>query len=566
MLELFATDWRQIWSSSLDAGDIGVVYTKPAVVDLILDLVGYNPAESRLADRTILEPSCGDGAFLAGVVDRLVQSERAHMSRVRWENKALERAVVAVDLSEAAVLAARRIVVERLLAAGCPKPRARELSEAWATQGDFLLLDWTRRFDFVVGNPPYVRLEDLPKQVLAEYRRRFETLTDRADVYIAFFEQGLHLLTEGGTLAFICANRFAKNQYGAELRKLIATKFRVRHYINLEHTQPFLTDVSAYPAIVTIDRQLGARTLAGTLNDVEQKTLDNLRAQALGGARRGPLNTFTTWYRDGAPWSTTSAKEAATLSRLTQRFSLLEDSGRNTRIGIGVATGADGVFILKEKDPSIEADRLIPLAVPRDVSPFGIQWSGHFLVNPFGAANDGNLVDLKLYPGLAEHFERNRTALQSRHVAKSRPTSWFRTIDRIWPSLTGTPKLLLPDIQLGGNVGLDSGNYYPNHNLYFVTSESWDLQALQALVRSSQVLLQIRAFSVQMRGGSVRYQAQTLRRVRVPTFDSLPARLVDRLREVATSTDQKAIDDAASEAYGELKSGRIKRPALSAAG
>lgn len=566
MLELFATDWREVWASDLDGGDFGVIYTKPAIVELILDLVGYDPRSSRLADRSLLEPSCGDGAFLAAVVDRLVQSERAHRSRVRWESKAFETAIFAVDLSLEAVAAARRVVVERLTVAGCPKSRAHALAAKWAVQGDFLLTDWSRRFDFVVGNPPYVRLEELPKRVLGEYRRRFQALTDRADVYVAFFEQGLRLLTERGALAFICANRFAKNQYGAELRKLIASRFRVRHYVNLEHTQPFLTDVSAYPAIVTIDRQLGERTLAGTLQDVDAKTIESVRDQALRGARRGPLSIFSSWYADGTPWSTTSAKEAATLSRLTQRFALLEESARNTRVGIGVATGADGVFILTQVDPNIEPDRQIPLVVPRDISPSGIQWSGHYLLNPFAAADDGGLVELKEYPGLAAHLERNSSRLLKRHVAKARPASWFRTIDRVWPTLTATPKLLLPDIQLGGNVGIDLGKFYPSHNLYFVTSDEWDLSALQALLRSSHVLLQVRAFSVQMRGGSVRYQAQTLRRVRIPTFTSLLPRLVDQLRMVAGCDDQAAIDAAASEAFGEPMHSLGRRSALPAAG
>ena len=94
------------------------------------------------------------------------------------------------------------------------------------------------------------------------------------------------------------------------------------------------------------------------------------------------------------------------------------------------------------------------------------------------------------------------------------------------------------------------GRFYPHHNLYWVTSDSWDLRALQALLRSSQVLMQIRAFSVQMRGGSVRYQAQTLRRVRIPLLATLSAAVVDRLSAVATSAVQGEIDEAATEAFG----------------
>lgn len=128
--------------------------------------------------------------------------------------------------------------------------------------------------------------------------------------------------------------------------------------------------------------------------------------------------------------------------------------------------------------------------------------------------------------------------------------NWFRTIDRIWPGLASTDKLVIPDIQRGGVIGLDEGHYYPHHNLYWVTSDAWDLRALQALLRSTQVLVQVRAFSVQMRGGSIRYQAQTLRRVRIPAVGSLSDAVVERLRAAAMSAAQGEIDDAAAEAYG----------------
>ncbi len=56
------------------------------------------------------------------------------------------------------------------------------------------------RFDFVVGNPPYVRQELIPAPLLAEYRRRYQTMYDRADLYIPFIERSLSLLAEDGAL------------------------------------------------------------------------------------------------------------------------------------------------------------------------------------------------------------------------------------------------------------------------------------------------------------------------------------------------------------------------------
>jgi hypothetical protein len=109
---------------------------------------------------------------------------------------------------------------------------------------------------------------------------------------------------------------------------------------------------------------------------------------------------------------------------------------------------------------------------------------------------------------------------------------------------------VIPDIQRGGIVGVDEGQCYPHHNLYWVTTDAWELRALQAILRSSHVLMQVRAFSVQMRGGSIRYQAQTLRRVRVPQLADLTSSVVEQLCKAGASYDQNEVDEAASRAFG----------------
>jgi hypothetical protein len=216
-----------------------------------------------------------------------------------------------------------------------------------------------------------------------------------------------------------------------------------------------------------------------------------------------------------------------------------------------VATGADRIFILKAPDPAIEADRQIPLALSADLSNQAIQWSGHVLLNPFAASDDGTLVDLGTHPGMRMYLHTHRDRLMSRHVARGRPHQWYRTIDRIWPTLQRRPKLLIPDIQPAGSaiVAYDQGSFYPHHNLYWVTSETWNLPVLKALLRSSPVLDQVRAHSVQMRGGSVRWQAQTLRKLLIPPVESLSDRILSDLSEVADSKHQGEIDEAAFRAF-----------------
>jgi adenine-specific DNA-methyltransferase len=548
-MDLFTTTWRDYWQGVESAEPVGAIFTKPEIASLILDLAEYVPSR-RLLDARLLEPSCGDGAFLREIVQRLVASETASVGEIDWTDRRLDRAVRAADISESSVGAARDLASELLASAGCDSSRATEIASAWILHADFLLHDWSDAFDFVVGNPPYVRIEELPKRVLTRYRELYETTSDRADIYVAFIQRGLELLSPAGTLAYICANRFTKNKYGGALRRLIASKYRVRQFINLEHTQPFVSDVSAYPAIFVMDRQHGASTHAATLADIQPETLRTVRAEAVDD-RRTPaiLSHFARWYPRGEPWTATSSEEQTSLHLLTENLPALEDSAPGTKVGIGVATGADRCFVLQGKSEQIESSRQLPLIMSRDVANAGLSWSGRYLVNPFRDEDDGELVDLRVYPGLAEHLAQHASVLRGRHVGRTRPESWFRTIDRIWPKLRNVPKLLIPDIQVGCVIGEDEGAFYPHHNLYWITSTTWPLAALKTLLRSSSVTQQVRALSVQMRGGSLRYQAQTLRRLRLPSIYSLSDALLSRLASLATASNLEEIDQLGSEAF-----------------
>jgi hypothetical protein len=547
-MDLFSTTWRDYWGGAESAEPVGAIFTRIEVVRLILDLADYIPTR-RLRDFRLLEPSCGDGAFLREIVSRLALSEKTHGTRIDWHDKRFEDAIRAADINAASVEAARRITEGLLTLNGCDVVRAKQLASTWILHTDFLLHNWQSKYDFVVGNPPYVRIEDLPKSVLTRYRELYESTSDRADIYVAFIQRGLETLSPSGVLSYICANRFSKNKYGASLRRIIANNYRVRSFINLEHTQPFHSEVSAYPAILVVDRQLGEPTHAATLDDISPKTLETVHLEAT--RQKGAFTLvaqFPEWYPNGEPWTSTSVEEHAFLSRL-QDFPRLEESAADTKVGIGVATGADRVFVLTKTCDAVEASRLLPLILARDISNNSLSWSGHQLINPYRDEDDGQLVDLKEYPRLAAYLQTHLVSLRNRHVARSRPESWYRTIDRIWPRLLRTPKLLIPDIQVGCTIGYDEGAFYPHHNLYWVTSASWPLEALKALLRSNLVTQQVRAYSVQMRGGSVRYQAQTLRQIRIPRLSSLNDGLLLNLAENANSSDTELLDELAAEAF-----------------
>ena len=125
-----------------------------------------------------------------------------------------------------------------------------------------------------------------------------------------------------------------------------------------------------------------------------------------------------------------------------------------------------------------------------------------------------------------------RSTIKKRNCAKKNPKSWYRTIDRIYPALMHRPKLLIPDIKGDAHIVYEDGQLYPHHNLYFITSDDWNLKALQAVLQTGIARLFVSVYSIKMRGGYLRFQAQYLRRIRLPRWKNVPEEvkkaLIDR--------------------------------------
>jgi len=185
----------------------GVVYTRAWVVDLILDLVGYHPTLD-LAKTLAVEPAAGDGAFLVAIARRLVASCRIHGRSL----VDAERSLMGYELDEESAMSARKAVANALLAVAVDPAQAKDVARSWVRTGDYLLdAHQLPRADFVIGNPPYIRLEDIPSPVATAYRSAYRTMRGRADIYVAFYEAALRQLKPDGVCGLICADRWMLN-------------------------------------------------------------------------------------------------------------------------------------------------------------------------------------------------------------------------------------------------------------------------------------------------------------------------------------------------------------------
>lgn len=536
----------EVLASNNDIGTRGAIFTRIEVVNFILDLAGYVVTDPLHLRRT-LEPSFGNGAFLLPIIDRLLLSWRNYGGSPSAASTELGESLRGVELHRATFASTREAVINRLEQEGFLLPIALELVDRWLIQGDFLLEPLENCFDFVLGNPPYVRQELIPAPLLTEYRRRYQTMYDRADLYIPFIERSLALLGENGTLGFICADRWMKNRYGGPLRNYVDKGFHLKVYVDMMDTDAFHSEVSAYPAIIVINKSGTASTRIAYRPKIDKKELAEVATEInLDVLPQGSAVREIVGVTSGAePWLLESSDQMALIRKIESVYPLIEQVG--CKIGIGVATGADKAFIGNFEALDVEPGRKLPLVSTRDIQSGEVVWQGCGVINPF--SDEGSLVDLHDYPRLARYFEERKTVIANRHCAQKAPLNWYRTIDRIWPELTRKPKLLIPDIKGEAHVVFEQGKLYPHHNLYYVTSETWDIIALQAVLLSSVAKFFVSTYSTKMRGGYLRFQAQYLRRICIPYWTDVSPSLRQELIHAAIARDLNACNKAVFQLY-----------------
>jgi adenine-specific DNA-methyltransferase len=494
------------------------VYTQSWVAKLLLNSMGYVP-EADLTKGTLIEPCCGDGAFAVPIVQRLLASAKNH----GVPPERLQGNLVFVDVDPVAVEATASAVAAVLLAAGVAYETTSSLLSAWFRVGDFLIITSALPVArWVVGNPPYLRVEDVPAGLTRRYRTAWGTMRGRADIYVGFWEAGLALLEPGGRIGYICADRWMRNQYGERLRSLVTTKYCLELILDMHHVDAFQERVSAYPAMVVVSagEDCPARVIVGRLRgSFAAPNVDELEEGVRVG--RADHESFEVWPVDsqqfGAEgWTFRAPGSVDTPGGRGDLLQTLPETGVTVRGGL--ATGADDAFIITGSS-DVEPSLLRRIVGPSDIIDGALVWSGRRLLYPWTTTR--GLIDLEAFPFARAHLSAFEERLRNRHVVRTRKgrDGWWRTIDQEPVSGYTGPALLIPDIRERVEPVLDLDEHVPMHSLYRLTSTVWDLEVLGAVLMSDLVHEQMRAMSVAMASGRMRVSAQYLKRLRIPTAD-----------------------------------------------
>ena len=86
-------------------------------------------------------------------------------------------------------------------------------------------------FDVVIGNPPYIRQEEI-KEFKAILQKNYQCYTGVSDIFVYFYELGLHILKAKGNLIYISSNKYLRAGYGEKLRQLLTDKTTIYNLIH----------------------------------------------------------------------------------------------------------------------------------------------------------------------------------------------------------------------------------------------------------------------------------------------------------------------------------------------
>jgi len=436
----------------------GQVSTPPDIVNLMVEKL-FRKRNPRSSD-TLLDPGCGSGAFIRGILDWCGQRDVEVPS------------IIGIEDDPRLIEEARGVV------------RSRE--NVVLIEGDFLSTD-LGAFDFVIGNPPYLRIEGLSEVERHLYRRRFDTAVNRFDLYVLFFEKALKSLKPCGRLVFITPEKFEYTLTTKALRKLM-TQYHVEeiHHVREDAFGHLVT----YPTITTINRD------SGELTEI---------------LHRNGSSNIVKLPDDGSRWITAIKVE----SELNTSQITLGDIC--VRISCGVATGRDHVFVMpKDEVPESLKAYAHPTISGKELTARGIETSCVMII-PYDKT--GLLPEDKL-EGFMNWATEYKNILDSRSCVKRGIRKWYAFHENPPMGDILRPKILCKDIGKEPRFWFDRrGLIVPRHSVYYIVSKNANrLTELLNYLNSERVRKWLIANCQRAANDFVRLQSSVLKMIPVPEY------------------------------------------------
>jgi len=438
----------------------GFVPTPPAIVDLmVVKLFEKTPPKP---EDMLLDPGCGRGAFIDGIL--------------RWCNKNNREIPRIIGIESDP----KHFAIAHEKYSKYPSIQIRH--------EDFLL-HIPGKFNFIIGNPPYVPITGLTEQEKDEYRTLFQSATGRFDLYFLFFEQALNCLEKEGKLVFITPEKYLSVKSASQLR-IILSGYCINE-IDLIHEQSF-ENLVTYPAVTTITHKKPDALTMIIFRDGRTKSVQ---------IPNDGTSAFPALYG-----KTRKKAGYCTLGEVC------------LRVSCGVATGADAVFVHKKREIPTDLQKFaFPTITGRDLSSGSSEVQSDLeMITPY--ETNGKLIPenqlgaLKFFLLIPE----NRTRLLKRTCAAKKP--WYAFHENPPLAQILQRKILCKDITEKPFFRIDySGEIVPGHSVYYIIPKNPDhLEPLHDYLNSREVRLWLESNCQRAANGFLRLQSTILKQIPVP--------------------------------------------------
>lgn len=390
----------------------GQFSTPPAILDVMVKKL-FKKRHPKPNDH-ILDPGCGDGAFIKSIL--------------RWlsDNKIEAPQIVGVESDPKILKKARESL--------------RGFGNVKLLNQDFLLEEFGV-YNFVICNPPYVRIEKISESERKIYRKKFKTAKNRFDLYILFFEKALKCLAPSARLVFITPEKYEYTLTTKPLRKLLANY----HVVEIQHLdEDAFRGLVTYPTITTVDNEIWGET------------------QVIH--RDGSTATLML-PSDGSPWNPAIRGETELYEKKLTLKALCN------RVSCGVATGKDRVFVIpKGEVPSGLMPFVYRTVSGKELETEGIKDSKRMII-PYDRF--GKLLPENELGELKQWLCKYKDALVSRSCVLKGKRKWYAFHENPPMMDILKPKILCKDIAKEPRFWLDKeGDIVPRHSVYYIVTKN----------------------------------------------------------------------------------------------
>ncbi|NOT15457.1 MAG: hypothetical protein HOP21_07765, partial [Methylotenera sp.] len=339
-------------------------------------------------------------------------------------------------------------------------------------------------FDIVIGNPPYLRIQGIREidskfaDVLAS---KYKSATGAFDLYVLFAEKGLELLKDSGIQNYIMPIKWVNSAFGKGLRTVVEQHQAAYKIISFEAFQAF--DASTYTGLQWFKK--GVEQLSYYQLDRDLANNEML-GNFLSSLQSRDFNQYAHTELDVEAWTLTDNQTKKILAKILEQPLKVKDVF--DKFFTGLQTSKDSIYFLmqctmnngeitgysKELDKiiTIEAGLVKPLLKGDQVHRYEKLHTDNYVIFPYklesGSANLYTEAEIKaLFPKGYTYLKENEVVLRGREHGRFNGDFWFQFGRSQGITYETIPKLICPDISMGGNYAFDEyGEFYDTTTLY----------------------------------------------------------------------------------------------------